>query len=207
MMVSEDDYYKALASRIGEEDACRLRSASVGIAGLGGLGSNIAIMLARSGIGRLVIADRDTVELSNIHRQCYPLDSIGMKKTDAVVREINRINPFCKVEKHDMELNENNLDIFSSCDIVCEAFDSAENKIMLIERLSAMGKTVISGNGMAGKGPANAITTRKVGDNIYICGDGISDVNSEGSLVPSRVTLCAAHQANAVIRIISGLEP
>ena len=206
-MVSEDDYYKALAGRIGKDEAGRLRSASVGIAGLGGLGSNIAMMLARSGIGRLVIADHDTVELTNIHRQCYPLDSIGMKKTDAVVREINRINPFCKVEKHDMELNENNLDIFSSCDIVCEAFDSAENKIMLIERLSAMGKTMISGNGMAGKGPANAITTRKVGDNIYICGDGVSDVNSEGSLVPSRVTLCAAHQANAVIRIISGLEP
>ena len=206
-MVSEDDYYKALAGRIGKDEAGRLRSASVGIAGLGGLGSNIAMMLARSGIGRLVIADYDTVELTNIHRQCYPLDSIGMKKTDAIVREINRINPFCKVEKHDMELNENNLDIFSSCDIVCEAFDSAENKIMLIEGLSAMGKTVISGNGMAGKGPANAITTRKVGDNIYICGDGVSDVNSEGSLVPSRVTLCAAHQANAVIRIISGLEP
>ena len=206
-MVSEDDYYKALAGRIGKDEAGKLRSASVGIAGLGGLGSNIAMMLARSGIGRLVIADHDTVELTNIHRQCYPLDSIGMKKTDAVVREINRINPFCKVEKHDMELNENNLGIFSSCDIICEAFDSAENKIMLIEGLSAMGKTVISGNGMAGKGPANAITTRKVGDNIYICGDGISDVNSEGSLVPSRVTLCAAHQANAVIRIISGLEP
>jgi sulfur carrier protein ThiS adenylyltransferase len=207
MMVSEDDYYKALAGRIGKDEAGRLRSASVGIAGLGGLGSNIAMMLARSGIGRLVIADHDTVELTNIHRQCYPLDSIGMKKTDAVVREINRINPFCKVEKHDIELNENNLDIFSSCDIVCEAFDSAENKIMLIEGLSAMGKTVISGNGMAGKGPANTIITRKVGDNIYICGDGVSDVNSEGSLVPSRVTLCAAHQANAVIRIISGLEP
>lgn len=206
-MVSEDDYYKALAGRIGKDEAGRLRSASVGIAGLGGLGSNIAMMLARSGIGRLVIADHDTVELTNIHRQCYPLDSIGMKKTDAVAREINRINPFCKVEKHDIELDENNLDLFSSCDIVCEAFDSAENKIMLIEGLSAMGKTVISGNGMAGKGPANTITTRKVGDNIYICGDGISDVNSEGSLVPSRVTLCAAHQANAVIRIISGLEP
>ena len=207
MMVSEDDNYKALAGRIGKDEAGRLRSASVGIAGLGGLGSNIAMMLARSGIGRLVIADHDTVELTNIHRQCYPLDSIGMKKTDAVVREINRINPFCKVEKHDIELNKNNLDIFSSCDIVCEAFDSAENKIMLIEGLSAMGKTVISGNGMAGKGPANTIITRKVGDNIYICGDGVSDVNSEGSLVPSRVTLCAAHQANAVIRIISGLEP
>ena len=206
-MVTEKEFYDALASRIGKGEACKLRDSAVGIAGLGGLGSNIAVILARSGVGRLVIADHDTVELSNIHRQCYPLESIGMKKTDAVMMEINRVNPFCKVEKHDIELDESSLDIFSDCDIVCEAFDSAENKIMLIEGLSAMGKTVISGNGMAGKGPANSIITRKVGDSIYICGDGVSDVTTEGSLIPSRVTVCAAHQANAVIRIISGLEP
>ena len=206
-MVTEKEFYDALAGRIGKGETCKLRDSAVGIAGLGGLGSNIAVILARSGVGRLVIADHDTVELSNIHRQCYPLESIGMKKTDAVMMEINRVNPFCKVEKHDIELDESSLDIFSDCDIVCEAFDSAENKIMLIEGLSAMGKTVISGNGMAGKGPANSIITRKVGDSIYICGDGISDVDDEGSLIPSRVTVCAAHQANAVIRIISGLEP
>ena len=206
-MVTEKEFYDALAGRIGKGEACKLRDSAVGIAGLGGLGSNIAVILARSGVGRLVIADHDTVELSNIHRQCYPLESIGMKKTDAVMMEINRVNPFCKVEKHDIELDESSLDIFSDCDIVCEAFDSAENKIMLIEGLSAMGKTVISGNGMAGKGPANSIITRKVGDSIYICGDGVSDVTTEGSLMPSRVTVCAAHQANAVIRIISGLEP
>ena len=206
-MVTEKEFYDALAGRIGKGEACKLRDSAVGIAGLGGLGSNIAVILARSGVGRLVIADHDTVELSNIHRQCYPLESIGMKKTDAVMMEINRVNPFCKVEKHDIELDESSLDIFSDCDIVGEAFDSAENKIMLIEGLSAMGKTVISGNGMAGKGPANSIITRKVGDSIYICGDGVSDVTTEGSLMPSRVTVCAAHQANAVIRIISGLEP
>ena len=206
-MVTEKEFYDALAGRIGKGEACKLRDSAVGIAGLGGLGSNIAVILARSGVGRLVIADHDTVELSNIHRQCYPLESIGMKKTDAVMMEINRVNPFCKVEKHDIELDESSLDIFSDCDIVCEAFDSAENKIMLIEGLSAMGKTVISGNGMAGKGPANSIITRKVGDSIYICGDGVSDVTTEGSLMPSRVTVCAAHQANAVIRIISSLEP
>lgn len=206
-MLTEKEFYDALAGRIGRGEACKLRDSAVGIAGLGGLGSNIAVILARSGVGRLVIADHDTVELSNIHRQCYPLESIGMKKTDAVMMEINRVNPFCKVEKHDIELDESSLDIFSDCDIVCEAFDSAENKIMLIEGLSAMGKTVISGNGMAGKGPANSIITRKVGDSIYICGDGVSDVDDVGSLIPSRVTVCAAHQANAVIRIISGLEP
>ena len=207
MMVTEDEFYSALTERIEKEDACKLRSATVGIAGLGGLGSNIAMLLARSGIGKLVIADDDTVELTNIHRQCYPLDSVGKKKVDAIADEISRINPWCDVEKHDIRLNRDNMSIISHCDVICEAFDSAENKIMLIESLSTMGKKIVSGNGMAGKGPANSIITRKVGDNIYICGDGVSDVKEEGSLMPSRVSVCASHQANAVVRIILGMEP
>ena len=206
-MVSEKEFFGALESRLGASDVKRLRDSAVGIAGLGGLGSNIAILLARSGVGKLVIADCDTVELTNIHRQSYPLDAVGKKKTDAVADEISRINPWCNIEKHDIRLDESNLSIFSDCDIVCEAFDDAKTKIMLIESVSAMNKTIVSGNGMAGRGPANSIITRKVGDSIYICGDGVSDVNSDGSLMPSRVMVCAAHQANAVIRIILGIEP
>ena len=206
-MVTREEYYDALASRIGHKDADKLRCATVGIAGLGGLGSNIALLLARSGIGRLVIADDDTVELTNIHRQCYPLDSVGDKKVDAIASDIARINPWCIVEKHDLRLDESNVSIFSDCDVVCEAFDDAESKVSLIESLSSMGKKIVSGNGMAGKGPANSVVTRKVGEDIYICGDGFSDVRTDGSLMPSRVSVCAAHQANAVVRIILGMEP
>lgn len=206
-MVSEKEFFDALEGRLGASDVKKLRSSAVGVAGLGGLGSNIAMLLARTGVGKLVIADDDVVELSNIHRQSYPLDTVGKKKTDAVADEIVRINPWCTVEKHDIRLDGSNTSIFSGCDIVCEAFDDAQAKIMLIESLSAMGKTIVSGNGMAGKGPANSIITRKVGDRIYICGDGLSDVKTDGSLMPSRVMVCAAHQANAVIRIILGMEP
>ena len=206
-MVTEEDYYEALANRIGHEDAEKLRRVTVGIAGLGGLGSNIALLLARSGIGRLVLADDDTVELTNIHRQCYPLDSVGEKKVDAIASEIARINPWCVVDGHDIRLDESNVSIFSDCDVVCEAFDDAESKVFLIESLSSIGKKIVSGNGMAGKGPANSVVTRKVGEDIYICGDGLSDVRTDGSLMPSRVSVCAAHQANAVVRIILGMEP
>ena len=207
MMVSEKEFFDALEGRVGASDVKKLRDSAVGVAGLGGLGSNIAMLLARTGVGKLVIADDDVVELSNIHRQSYPLDAVRKKKTDAVADEIARINPWCTVEKHDIRLDGSNTSIFSGCDIVCEAFDDAQAKIMLIESLSAMGKTIVSGNGMAGKGPANSIITRKVGDRIYICGDGLSDVKTDGSLMPSRVMVCAAHQANAVIRIILGMEP
>ena len=207
MMASEKEFFDALAERIGKEDAGKLRSSTVGVAGLGGLGSNIAMLLARTGIGKLVVADDDTVELSNIHRQNYPVDSVGKKKVDAVADEISRINPWCIVEGHDIRIDKDNASVFSGCDVICEALDDAEQKIMLIESLSSMGKIIISGNGMAGKGPANSIVTRKVGDDIYICGDGLTDVRTDGSLMPSRVMVCAAHQANAAIRLILGLEP
>ena len=205
--ISRESFRNALADRMGREAADKLEGSTVGIAGLGGLGSNIALLLARSGVGRLVVADFDTVELSNIHRQGYPLSSVGMKKTDAVALEIERVNPWCTVEKHDMRRDRDNVSIFSGCDIVCEALDEAGQKIMLIESLSAMGKTVVSGNGMAGTGDANSIVTRKAGDRLYICGDGESDVKETGSLSASRVAVCAAHQANAVVRLLLGMEP
>ncbi len=205
-MISEKEFYDALAGRLGKDADDKLRSSAVGIAGLGGLGSNIAMLLARSGIGKLIIADFDIVELSNIHRQNYPLESIEMKKTAATTKEIERINPWCKVEQHDIKITKENVSIFSECDVICEAFDDAEQKIMLIESLSAMDKKIVSGNGMAGIASANSIVTKKVGSDIYICGDGITDVK-DNSLMPSRVTVCAAHQANAAIRIILGLEP
>ena len=205
-MVSEQEFYDALAGRLGKETTDKMKSSTIGVAGLGGLGSNISMLLARSGVGKLVIADFDTVELSNIHRQNYPLDSIGMKKTAATAKEIERINPWCKVEQHDLKITKDNVSIFSGCDVVCEAFDNAEQKIMLIESLSQMNKKIVSGNGMAGIQSANSIVTKKIGNDIYICGDGITDVKGN-SLMPSRVTVCAAHQANAAIRIILGLEP
>ena len=205
--ISRESYRKALADRMGQEAAAALEGSTVGIAGLGGLGSNIALLLARSGAGRLVVADFDTVELSNIHRQDYPLSSVGMKKTDAIVREIERVNPWCKVEAHDIRIGRDDVSIFEGCDVVCEALDDAEQKVMLIESLSKMGKRIVSGNGMAGMGDANSIITLKVGNSLYICGDGKSDVKEEGSLSASRVAVCAAHQANAAVRLILGMEP
>ena len=207
MLITEAAFMKALEEREGRDNVLRLSQTTIGIAGLGGLGSNIALMLARAGVGRLVIADFDTVELSNIHRQCYPLDAVGMKKTDAIEREVARVNPWCSVVKHDIRITPEDIGIFDECQIVCEAFDRAEQKIMLIESLASEGKTVVSGNGMAGMGPANAINTKKMGGRLYICGDGESDVDSEGSLTSSRVAVCAAHQANAALRLALGMEP
>lgn len=205
MPVTQEDFTSALAERLGEEAVRRLAEARIGIAGLGGLGSNIALLLARSGVGELVIADFDRVDLTNIHRQCYPLECIGMRKTDALEAEVSKVNPWCRIEKHDIRLTPDNLDVFEGCGIVCEALDRAEDKVMLAENLGRR-TVLIMGNGMAGTGPADDIVTKRIGAELIVCGDGTSDVGKDGSFLSSRVAVCAAKQANAALRIIIGAE-
>jgi len=185
----------------------KVRASIVGIAGLGGLGSNIAVMLARLGIGHLVIADFDTVEPTNLNRQNYYIEHIGLNKTDAMKSLIEQINPFVKVTAHAVRLNEKNIPkIFKDCSIVCEAFDSASEKTMLVNTISQKlpDVDVIMGSGLAGHFDSNTIRTEKKTDKIYICGDGVSDAKPGSGLMAPRVGICAGHMANAVLRLITG---
>ncbi len=209
MNITEEQLAQAVNSRSRKPIYDRLKSARVGIAGLGGLGSNIAAALVRSGVGHLTVADFDRVELSNINRQAYSLGHIGMKKTDALKEILAGINPFCEVIPHFIKITaENCAGIFSDCDIVCEAFDLPEQKAMLVNTLleKCPEKYVISGSGMAGWGRANEIRTRKLTDRFYLCGDGRTDVADGEGLTASRVIICAGHQASKVIEIILGGE-
>ncbi len=184
--------------------------ARVGIAGLGGIGSNVAVMLARAGIGTLVLVDFDVVDGSNIKRQAYTLADIGRPKVSALSDIIRSIDPDVKLmSNHVMVTPTNASELFTDCDIVCEAFDRADQKAMLIETvLSENPDTIMIGcSGMAGNGPTNDIVTRKMMSRLYICGDGTSDISDGIRLNPARVSVCAGHMANAIIRILSGEEP
>ena len=185
----------------------KLKGATVGIAGLGGLGSNIAAMLARSGIGHLVIADFDTVEPTNLNRQNYYVNNVGMKKTDSTEEILFQINPFIKITKNFTKIDENNItDIFGKCDVVCEAFDSPFAKAMLINALleKCPEIMVISGSGMGGYEDSNLIRTKMRMKRLYVCGDDINEAATGMGLMAPRVTICAGHMANAVIRILIG---
>ncbi len=187
-----------------------LSEACVGIAGLGGMGSNIAVMLARAGVGRLVLVDFDRVDGTNIARQAYVRSDIGRLKTDAMVDIIRSIDPDISVTVHDVRVDEcNACSLFQGCSVVCEAFDRADQKAMLVETLlSGLRETVVVGSsGMAGNGPANEIVTRKIMSRLYISGDGTSDIEDGLVLNPARVSVCAGHVANAAIRILLGEEP
>lgn len=204
MDLKEEDLFKRNVKGISE----KLKKAKVCILGLGGLGSNVTILLARAGIGYLKLVDFDIVEASNLNRQQYRISHIGMKKTEAIKTIIKEINPFVEIEVLNKKVErENILSVVGDVEIVVEAFDVAETKAMAIEELLTNGnKILISASGMASIGSANEIITRKIRDNFYLIGDNYSDYEEYSGIMSTRVMLCAAHQANVVLRLIVGEE-
>ena len=206
MIPSKKEWIKALNDRHGIEFQKKISSTTVAVCGLGGLGSNIAISLARAGIGKLILIDFDKVDITNLHRQQYKANQIGMCKTEALRDNLKEINPYLETEIHTVCVDENNTkELLKDCDIICEAFDNPECKAMLtnfvLEQMSD--KYIVAASGMAGLGSPNAIHTRKVSKRFYLCGDEVSDIKDGIGLVSSRVMLCAAHQAHTVLRIIA----
>ena len=203
--ITEQQLAEAVNSRSSKPMYQYLSKAHVGIAGLGGLGSNVAAALARCGVGSLTLADFDTVELSNINRQLYTLAHIGMPKTQALKELLLQINPYCKIYTKQIKITEENCcDIFKNCPIICEAFDIPESKAALVNTILSRqpDKRIVAGSGMAGWGRANEIRTQRLSDRFYICGDGHTDVADGEGLTAARVMICAGHQASKIIEWI-----
>lgn len=182
-----------------------LKKFRVGIAGAGGLGSNCAAALARTGVGTLVIADFDSVELSNLSRQYYFTDQVGMMKTTALKENLSRIRPEVNVVIHEVKLDKKNIpSIFSGCDIIVEAFDKTEMKEMLIETVQKelRGIPLIVGSGMAGWGKNEILKFRKIDNTLYVCGDESSEASEDFPTLAPRVGIVANMQANTVIELL-----
>jgi len=204
---TKNEWTEALIARHGRELHQRFSSATVVICGLGGLGSNIAIALARAGIGKLILIDFDRVDITNLHRQQYNAKQIGQYKTEALKENLLEIAPYIKIETITKRITvENRTSFLKNADVVCEAFDDAEAKAMLangvLEHLPHC--YLVAASGMAGMGTPNAIHTRRIMNRFYLCGDEVSDVADAMGLVAPRVMLCAAHQAHTVLRILAG---
>lgn len=183
----------------------KIKGATVGIAGLGGLGSAIAVALARIGIGRLILADFDIVEPSNLNRQQYFIDQLGMTKAEALEANLNRINPYVQYEAHCVRVTPENIpDLFGAVDVMVEAFDRADQKAMLLQSLQ--GKPIVAASGLAGYGPGDTIGIRKMGSTIYIVGDLETGAAPGCGLMAPRVGIAAHVQANLVLRILLGEE-
>ena len=198
-----------IASRNSPELNAALAGGCVGVAGLGGLGSNIALSLARTGVAKLVLADFDVVEPSNLNRQQYFVRHIGMKKTDALKELIAEVNPFVEVVTHDITLDAANVaEIFAPCSVICEAFDNVAGKAMMVNEAGASlrDKKIVGASGMAGYFSSNLIKTVKFARNVYLCGDLQNAAGVGQGLMAARVAICANHEANLAIRLLMGLE-
>ena len=207
MIPSKEEWMDALNERHGAQLQARFSSATVAICGLGGLGSNIAIALARAGIGKLILIDFDRVDITNLHRQQYKADQIGSYKTDALAENLLEIAPYTEIETITEQITEDNVcSLLKDSNVVCEAFDNAESKAMLVNAILEQLPDcyLVAASGMAGMDTPNTIRTRKLTKHFYLCGDEKSDVADTIGLVAPRVMLCAAHQAHTVLRILAG---
>lgn len=204
-MVTREEMKEALAERHGRKTQEILARSGAAIAGLGGLGSNIAFSLARTGIGYLHLIDFDRVDITNLNRQQYFIHQIGMKKTEALKENLLQINPYLEIHTDCVKVEEDNIrELLAEDRYICEAFDKAENKAMLVNRVLEYfpEKYLVAASGMAGFGDSNRIRTRKVTDHFYLCGDETSDAEEGVCLTAARAALCAAHQANMIVSLI-----
>lgn len=206
---TREEMLAALEKRQGADAVRKLQAATVAVCGLGGLGSNIAISLARAGVGKLILVDFDCVDVTNLHRQQYKACQVGLPKPEALLANLKEIAPYTEYETHFEKVTAENVAmLLANADVVCEAFDNAEAKAMLVNAVleTMPEKFLVAASGMAGFEGGNTIRTRKITDKFYLCGDGVSDVADGIGLVAPRVMLCAAHQALTAVRLILGLD-
>lgn len=187
----------------------KLKEGKVAIAGLGGLGSNISVMLARIGVGRLLLVDFDRVEPSNLNRQSYYISHLGMAKTEALKKQLEEINPFIKIETRNVRVTEENIvELFNGYEILCEAFDKPEAKSMLVN--TALNELpnikIVAASGMAGYDSSNSIKTVRAMKRLYLCGDMENEARIGNGLMAPRVQICAGHQSNTVLRLLLDIE-
>lgn len=196
---------EALELRHGREIQKKLSAARAAVVGLGGLGSHIAVLLARAGVGHLHLIDFDYVDLTNLNRQSYGICHLGRQKTDAMKEQISEINPYLEVRTDTVRVTQENLvSLFAEDTVICEAFDDPVCKAMLVNGILEHfpEKKLVCASGMAGYGDSNRIRTRKITENFWICGDEETEAVPGKGLMAPRVALCAAHEANLILELI-----
>lgn len=186
-----------------------LKQKHVGIAGLGGLGSNIAVMMTRAGIGKLTLVDFDRVDASNMNRQHYFQNHLGRYKTEALSEQLLAINPELSINAVTVKVSSGNVhDLFGEVDLLVEAFDLPENKSMLVDAWhnSLRHIPLVGASGMAGSGGFEGVGYKKLGTNLHLVGDFVTEASEATGLISPRVTLVCAMQALLGIRLLLGKD-
>ena len=195
-----NSFTKELLAYLGKESFEKLDKVRIGIAGAGGLGSNCAAFLVRSGFRKLKIYDFDKVSYSNLNRQFYFYDQVGDRKVDALRVNLSRINPDLELAPFNERITPENVsEVFADCNVVIEAFDKAECKKMLTEAYMNSGKLYISASGVAGWGNSDNITIRKIHDKFFLTGDSVSEASAALPPFAPKVSIAAAKEADIAL--------
>ena len=199
---------QALHKGLRPEQSSLLQAAQVAIFGLGGLGSNVAMWLARLGVGHLLLYDFDRVELSNLNRQYYFVEDVGEYKAVALLKHLRAVNPYGDYQSRVVRLTQDNLaELVDTAPIICEALDKPEAKALLVNGVleSFPDKFLVAASGLAGFGTSDSMQVRQITPHFYLCGDGSSSF-LDLPLCGARVGLCAAQEALTIARIILQME-
>lgn len=199
---------QALHKGLSPEQSSLLQAAQVAIFGLGGLGSNVAMWLARLGVGQLLLYDFDRVELSNLNRQYYFVEDVGEYKAVALLKHLRAVNPYGDYQSRVVRLTQDNLaELVDTAPIICEALDKPESKALLVNGVleSFPDKFLVAASGLAGFGTSDSMQVRQITPHFYLCGDGSSSF-LDLPLCGARVGLCAAQEALTIARIILQME-
>ena len=197
-----NEFYQNLIKKLGEKNFEKIQNAQIGLAGLGGLGSNCALNLVRIGFRCFIMVDFDVIDHSNLDRQFYFLDQVGQKKTSALEKNLRRINPDLDIKAINVKIYKDNVEeIFKSCHVVAECFDRAEQKSMLVSELLRLNKFVVSASGLGGCGSSDDIRVHRMKKGLIVIGDLESDICSKPAISP-RVNVAAAKQADVILEYI-----
>ncbi|OQA40186.1 MAG: Molybdopterin-synthase adenylyltransferase [Candidatus Omnitrophica bacterium ADurb.Bin314] len=200
--MNPEAFERDLIAKLGAEGFRRVRAAKIGIAGAGGLGSNCATALVRSGFRDLVIADFDVIDDTNLDRQAYFAEQVGRPKVEALAENLHRTLPGLTLHALVLKLDRSNLpSVFAECDAVVECFDQADAKSMFVETLLPTGKFLVTASGLGGIGASDEIRIHRIRENLVMIGDLRSDIRRTPALAP-RVAIAAAKQADVVLEYV-----
>lgn len=206
-MLTKEEWTEALVSRHGKTRQEKFARGRVVICGLGGLGSRVAELLTRAGVGYLRLVDFDRLEPTNLNRQFYFADQLGRYKADALAENLKRISPYTELEIHKEKVTEENLPaLLRGVDVIVEAFDAPAAKALLVNgaRETSPSVPLVAASGMAGLSSGNSMEIRSLSPFFYLCGDGTTGIEAGDGLYGARVALCAAQEALVVLQLLAG---
>lgn len=194
-------FEQGLSQYLNSDQIKKVQKHKIGIGGAGGLGSNIAIMLVRSGFNKFEIVDSDTIEPSNLNRQPFLINEVGNIKVNTLKTLLRNINPEIKVSTSCVRwYEEKSPYLFKDCTFIIEAFDHADEKQKFVEYYQDKTNYIICASGMSGFDIQEQLKIQNVG-NIYIVGDQKSNVTNDTPPMAPRVTACAAIMAGLVLEL------